>query len=84
MPRVNGAGRPWQGRRAAVYWRMGYIIGIIIVLILLPLVFLVISRRTGATGGIDSSTRGVTPSRPSSDQPTPRPGPGVDPKIPPG
>jgi hypothetical protein len=51
---------------------MGYIIGLIIVLLVLPLLFMLLSRRTRNTGGIDSRDHGVTPSRPSSDQPTPR------------
>lgn len=62
---------------------MGYIIGLLILLLLVPLVFMALSRRTGAAGGIQSSDHGVTPQQPSAAEPTPRPGPGVDPKIPP-
>jgi hypothetical protein len=63
---------------------MGYITGIIIVLLLVPLLFLVLTRHGRTAGGIDSHDRGVTPSEPSSDQPTPRAGPGRDARIPPG
>ncbi len=63
---------------------MGYIIGIIIVLLVIPLLFMLFSRRSTGHGGIDSANHGMSPDRPSSDQPTPRPGPGVDPRIPPG
>ena len=63
---------------------MGYIIGIVIVLQLVPLLFMLLTRRTTGRGGLDNANHGVSPDRPSSDQPTPRPGPGVDPRIPPG
>lgn len=75
-------------RGAAAGWcysaRMGYILGIILLLIIVPLLFMMLTRRTTSGGGIDSSDHGVSPDRPSSDEPTPRPGPGVDQKIPPG
>jgi hypothetical protein len=60
---------------------MGYILGIVIVLLVLPLLFMLLSRRGGGRGGIDSSNRGVTPDRPAADEPTPRAGPGVDPHV---
>lgn len=63
---------------------MGYIIGIVIVLLLLPLLFMMLTRRSTGHGGIDSANHGVSPDRPSSDQPTPRPGPNTDTRIPPG
>ncbi|PTX94251.1 hypothetical protein [Opitutus sp. ER46] len=62
---------------------MGYIITIVVLLIVLPLLFLVLSRRGMRGGGIGSPDHGVTPDRPYSDEPTPRPGPGVDRRIPP-
>jgi hypothetical protein len=60
---------------------MGYIIGIVIVLLVLPLLWMMLSRGTSGRGGIDSSNRGVTPDKPAADEPTPRPGPGVDPHV---
>ncbi len=62
---------------------MGYIIGIILLIVIVPLLFMMLSRRTSSAGGIDSHNRGVTPNQPSADEPSPRPGPGVDPHIPP-
>lgn len=93
MFRCAGAEFPWvRNRNAAtgrgdgrpVYAAMGYIIGIIVLILLLPLLWMMLTRRTTGHGGIDSDNHGVTPDRPSSDEPTPRPGPGVDRKIPPG
>jgi hypothetical protein len=53
---------------------MGYIIGLVLLLIVVPLLFVLLSRRTASTGrlGRASHDRGVTVSQPSSDQPTPR------------
>lgn len=62
---------------------MGYIIGLIIVVLLVPLIVMALTRRTHAVGGVQSPDRGLTPEKPAADEPTPRPGPGVDPKIPP-
>lgn len=62
---------------------MGYIIGLIIVLLFVPLLFLMLTRRSTGGGGIGRKDRGVTLDRPSADEPTPRAGPGVDPQIPP-
>ncbi len=62
---------------------MGYIVGIIIVLLLVPLLFMMLTRRTTGQGGIEAGNQGRTPDRPAADEPTPRPGPHVDPKIPP-
>lgn len=62
---------------------MGYIVGLIIILLIVPLLFMLLTRRTKGTGGIDSSNHGVTHEQPSAEEPTPRPGPGVDPRIPP-
>ena len=51
---------------------MGYIIALIVLFIVVPLVFLMLSRRTPAGGGgIRHRDRGVTVEEPSSDQPTP-------------
>lgn len=63
---------------------MGYIIGLVIVLLIVPLIVMMVTRRTTGTGGIDSADHGISPDRPSSDQPTPRAGPGKDKLIPPG
>lgn len=62
---------------------MGYLIGLVLVLVVVPLLWMALTRRTTGTGGIDSHDRGLTPDIPASDEPTPRAGPGVDPKIPP-
>jgi hypothetical protein len=62
---------------------MGYIIGLIFLLLIVPLVFMMLTRRTSSTGGIDAANHGVTPDRPAADEPTPRAGPGVDRHIPP-
>jgi hypothetical protein len=53
---------------------MGYIIGIILLVIMVPLLFLMLSRRTSSTGGLAAKDRdrGVTVSRPSAEEPTPR------------
>jgi hypothetical protein len=75
-----------------VYARMGYIIAFILLLIVVPLVFMLLSRRTTSAGGLaeNQRSRGVTVSQPSSDQPTPRahavnqPAPGREQQLPPG
>jgi hypothetical protein len=53
---------------------MGYIIAVVLLAIVVPLLFLLLSRRTTSAGGLADKqrSRGVTVSRPSSDQPTPR------------
>jgi len=63
---------------------MDYVIALIVVVLLVPVIFLLSTRRAAGGGGRRSSDRGVTPDQPSSDQPTPRSGPGRDRKIPPG
>jgi hypothetical protein len=71
---------------------MGYIIAIVILLIVVPLLFIMLSRRTATGGaGIRSRDRGVTVEQPSSDQPTPgaagsvnQPAPGTEGRLPPG
>jgi hypothetical protein len=71
---------------------MGYIIAFILLLIVVPLVFILLSRRTTSPGGLAEKQRGhgVTVSQPSSDQPTPRagavnqPAPGREQQLPPG
>ncbi|MGH7946701.1 MAG: hypothetical protein ACREF9_17090 [Opitutaceae bacterium] len=72
---------------------MGYIIAFALLFFVVPLLFIVLSRRTKAPGGIahKPDERGVTVSEPSSDQPTPRgdetvnqPAPGAERRLPPG
>jgi hypothetical protein len=60
---------------------MGYIIGLIFLLLLVPLMFMMLTRRTTGRGGINAGNHGMTPDQPTADEPTPRPGPGVDPHI---
>jgi hypothetical protein len=76
----------------AVYVGMGYIIAIVLIAVVVPLLFMLLSRRTTSTGGLAEKqrSRGVTVSQPSSDQPTPRddainqPEPGREQQLPPG
>ena len=63
---------------------MGYIIGLVLVLLLVPVLVMMLTRRTSGGGGIASADHGMTPNAPSSDPPTPRAGPGRDTRIPPG
>lgn len=72
---------------------MGYVIALVLLIIVVPLIFLLASRRTTSAGGLaaKSRDRGVTVSKPSSDQPTPRgdatvnhPAPGAERRLPPG
>jgi hypothetical protein len=72
---------------------MGYLIAFVLLLIAVPLIMMLMSRRTTGAGGIaaKSRDRGVTVSKPSSDQPTPRgdatvnePAPGAERRLPPG
>jgi hypothetical protein len=68
---------------------MGYIIAVVIVLLLLPLLFVILGRRSTGRGGITTRGRGLTMSEPSADQPTPGRGgnesaPGTERRIPPG
>ena len=53
---------------------MGYIIGLIAIVVVVPLLFVLLSRRTHSAGGLagQSRSRGMTVSEPSSDQATPR------------
>jgi len=53
---------------------MGYIIAIVVLLILVPVIFLLLSRRTVRGGGISSNEHGVTRLEPSAED-TPTPGP---------
>ena len=50
---------------------MGYIIALIVLVLAIPLIFLLLGRRTRAGGGIESRDHGLTVSEPSSDEPTP-------------
>lgn len=79
--------------RRTVYADMGYIIALVVLLIVVPLLFILFSRRTGAAGGTAvkwRGDRGVTVEQPSSDQPTPRAdtvnraSPEAERKLPPG
>jgi hypothetical protein len=70
---------------------MGYIIALVILVIVVPLLFLMLSRRSTAGGGIRSRDHGVTHEEPSSDEATPgapgainQPRPGTEGRIPPG
>jgi hypothetical protein len=75
-----------------VYVRMGYIIALVFVVVVVPLLFIFLSRRGRHAGGVgaDSTSRGVTVMEPSSDQPTPtaeatnRTSPGAEQRLPPG
>ena len=67
---------------------MGYLIALGII-VLVPVLFLLLSRRTAGRGGITQPSRGMTVSQPSSDQPTPGRGsnpsaPGTERRVPPG
>jgi hypothetical protein len=78
--------------RPVVYGAMGYIIALVLLALIVPILFMVLSRRTSSPGGVADKhrDRGVTVSRPSSDQPTPRAGavnqaePGTEGRLPPG
>jgi hypothetical protein len=70
---------------------MGYIIAIILLLIVVPLLFMMLSRRPSGAGTLDRHPRsgGITPSQPSSDQPSPQggvnqPRSGSEQRLPPG
>jgi hypothetical protein len=62
---------------------MGYIIALVLIAVVVPLIFILLSRRTSGGGGIDSADRGMTTSEPSAEEPTPQPGTVVNP-LPPG
>jgi hypothetical protein len=68
----------------AVYRQMGYIIALVLLLIAVPLIFILSSRRTTSAGGLaaKSRDRGVTVSKPSSDQP--KASPTNEQRLPPG
>src|SRR3954466_4753714 len=77
----------------AVYQQMGYILALVLLLIAVPLIFIMAGRRTTSAGGVaaKSRDRGVTVSKPSSDQPAPgapgsvnQPAPGAERRLPPG
>ena len=71
---------------------MGLIIAIIALVIVVPLVFLLLSRRSTSAGGtaVAHRDRGVTVAEPSSDQPSPdarntnRARPAAETRLPPG
>ena len=68
---------------------MGYIAALVCLVVLVPLLFVLFSRRP-PRGGLELHERGVTPSEPAADAPTPgeavvnRPRPGVEKRLPPG
>lgn len=70
---------------------MGYIIALVVFVVLVPLVFLMLTRRSAGSGRIGSRDHGMTVEEPSSDQPSPgaegslnQPRPGAEKRIPPG
>lgn len=72
---------------------MGYIFALAILILVVPLLLIILTRRTSGRGGIahKPEERGVTVSNPSSDQPTPRGDetvnkiePGAERRLPPG
>jgi len=71
--------------------RMGYIIALIVLVIVVPLLFVLLSRRSAAGGsGIRHGVRSVTREMPSADGPTPgaprslnQPKPGSEERLPP-
>jgi hypothetical protein len=69
---------------SAVYRKMGYIFALVLLLIAVPLIFIMASRRTTSAGGMAAKPRdrGVTVSKPSSDQP--KATPATERRLPPG
>jgi hypothetical protein len=68
---------------------MGFIIAVLVALLVVPLLFILLGRRSAGRGGITTRSRGMTVSEPSSDQPTPGAGgnrvtQGAERRIPPG
>jgi hypothetical protein len=61
---------------------MGYIIALVLIAIVVPLIFILLSRRTSGGSGIESANHGVTTSEPSAEDITPRAGPVVNPSPP--
>lgn len=80
--------RPGGGSRA----RMGYIVALVLIVVVVPLLFVLLSRRATGAGGLGEGgrDRGVTVSKPSADVPTARadainqPAPGAEKRLPPG
>lgn len=72
--------------------RMGYIVALVLIIVVVPLLFVLLSQRKTSAGGLGarSRDRGVTVSKPSADAPTPRADavnqvePGVEKRLPPG
>ena len=50
---------------------MGYIIALVLIIVIVPLLFMLLSRRPSGGGSGAPQSGGVTPSLPSSDEPTP-------------
>lgn len=70
---------------------MGYIIALVFFVLLVPMLFLLLTRRAGGGREPRSHDHGVTVEQPSSDEPTPgapgsinQPVPGAERRIPPG
>ena len=93
---------PWSGiytaRRAPLGVRrgpnrMGYIIALVLLLVVVPVLFVLLSRGSrgaGTLGGGERKAGGLSASRPSSDEPTPGAGtvnetsPEATRRVPPG
>lgn len=71
---------------------MGYIVALVLLVAIVPLLFVLLSRRTSGAGTATAKRggRGITVEQPSSDQATPgadtlnQPSPGAERRIPPG
>jgi len=71
---------------------MGYLVVLVLLLVVIPLMFVLLSRRpTGVSGrATNSRERGMTVAKPSADAPTARadainqPAPGGEKRLPPG
>lgn len=68
---------------------MGYIFALVLLVIVVPLVFLLLTRRPAGGGRAGRADRGYTVEEPSSDQPSPggtvnQPTPEAERRLPPG
>ena len=77
-------------RRSPVGGTMGYIVVLILLVVAVPLLFVIFSRRPGGSGPAQHD-RGMTVAEPSSDQPSPgasragqRLSPEAERRLPPG
>ena len=69
---------------------MGYILALVLLFVVVPLLFMLLSRRT-ARGGMRSRDHGMTVEQPSAEEATPgaagsinQPAPGAERRLPPG